>query len=104
MVERAVDQGLDLFAAQGGLRRRGGLCRGLRWRGRLGLGLRWRGRWFRLLGLGWRVGLLHLAFNLRTLRDHESGLFAGHLKDLELFWRAFFASSGLVTVGVGHLT
>ena len=64
--------------------------------------LGWRGRWFSLLGLGWRFR--HLAFNLRSLSYHEYGLLTGHLQDLELFWRAFLSPSGLVTVGVGHLT
>jgi hypothetical protein len=71
---------------------------GFGWRGRLG----WRGRWFRLLGLG--RGFRHLAFNLRSLGDHQACFLAGHLQDLELFGRAFFSSSGLVSVGVGHLT
>ena len=49
-------------------------------------------------------GLLHLAFDLRTFGDHQACFLAGHLQDLQLFGRAFFSSSGLVTIGVGHLT
>ena len=99
MVERAVDEGLDLFAGQGGFRGRA-LPGGVRVAGReqeplRGLGLRWRGRWFRLLGLG-GGGLLHLAFNLRTLGDHQACFLAGHLQDLQLFGRAFLSPSGLV--------
>ena len=110
MVKRAVDEGLDLFAGYCGFRRK--LCRGFGsrvFRRKLCQGLRWRGRWFRLLGLGWfcllRLGwrFRHLAFDLRSLGYHKSGLLTGHLQDLELFGGAFLAASGLVSIGVGHV-
>ena len=109
LVERAVDEGLDLFAAQGGLRWWGGLCSGLR----AGLfggsggeaplpGARVEGSVVpspRARARGSSISRLIFVRSAITKRAFSRAI----SKDLQLFGRAFFSSSGLVTVGVGHV-